>query len=142
MNEQEKWDYVNSLHEDLLLGGLMLSEWSVFLAKDAESAYCSGANLAAILVAQAAVECHLRYEYFNAFKTKGWGLYRLLEDTTLPIDLKDDLHKLRKFRNRWVHIMEDDDLLEQPEYYEAELEDMARLAIKSMLRVLYLSQWV
>lgn len=145
MTEQEKWDYINALDEKLLLGGVMLSEWSTFLARDAELAFCSGANLAAVLVAQAAVESHLRYEYFDPVQTRGKGLYRLLEYTPLPVDLKDDLHKLRQFRNRWVHVedpTQDDHLLEMPGYYEAELEDMAKLAIKSMLRVLYIEQCV
>ncbi|MEH2159856.1 MAG: hypothetical protein V7K38_02170 [Nostoc sp.] len=145
MTEEEKWDYINTLDEQLLLGGVILSEWSTFLAKDAEIAFCSGANLAAILVAQSAIESHLRYEYFDSVATKGWGLYRLLENAPLPVDLKDDLHKLRQFRNKWVHVedpTQDEDLLEKPEYHEAELEQMAKLAIKSMLRVFYMEQWV
>ncbi|MEH2404453.1 hypothetical protein [Nostoc sp.] len=54
MNEQEKWNYINTLEDELLLGGVILSEWSTFLAKDAELAFCSRANLAAI-------ESHFRY---------------------------------------------------------------------------------
>ena len=145
MNEQKKWNYINTLEDELLLGGVILSEWSTFLAKDAELAFCSGANLAAILAAQAAIESHLRYEYFDTVQTKGWGLYRLLENTRLPVDLKNSLHKLRQFRNRWVHVedpTQDDHLLKKPEYYEEELEKMAKLAIKSMLRVLSMEQWV
>ena len=145
MTEQEKWNFINGLDEELLLGGVILSEWSSFLARDAETAFCAGANLAAILAAQAAIESHLRYEYFDSRQTKGWGLYRLLEEAPLPNDLKDDLTKLRYFRNRWVHVkdpVQDEDLLEKPEYYETELEEMARMAIKSMLRVLYMEQWV
>ena len=145
MNEQEKWNYINTLEDELLLGGVILSEWSTFLAKDAELAFCSGANLAAILAACAAIESHLRYEYFDPVQTKGWGLYRLLENARLPLDLKDSLHKLRQFRNRWVHVedpTQDDHLLKKSEYYEKELEEMAKLAIKSMLRVLYMEQWV
>lgn len=145
MNEQEKWNYINMLEEELLLGGVIISEWSNFLAKDAELAFCSGANLAAILAAQAAIESHLRYEYFDPVQTKGWGLYRLLENAQLPVDLNNSLHKLRQFRNRWVHVedpTQDAHLLNKPEYYEEELEEMAKLAIKSMLRVLYMEQWV
>jgi len=145
MTEQEKWDYINAIDEELLRGGVIISEWSIFLVKDAELAFCSGDNLGAILAAQAAVESHLRYEYFDPVETRGWGLYRLLEHAPLPIDLKDDLHKLRQFRNRWVHVenpSQDDELLEKPEYHEAELEKMATLAIRSMLRRIYSEQWV
>ena len=145
MTEQEKWDYINRLEEELLLGGVVISEWSIFLAKDAELAFCSGASLAAILAAQAAIESHLRYEYFDPVQTKGWGLYRLLENVQLPLSLKSNLHKLRQFRNQWVHVEDpayDSDLLDKPEYYSAELEEMAKLAIESMLKVLYIEQSV
>jgi hypothetical protein len=107
--------------------------------------FCAGAHLAAILAAQAAIESHLRYEYFDAQQTKGWGLYHLLKGVTLPSDLKDDLTQLRLFRNKWVHVqdpIQDENLLEKPAYHEAELEEMAKIAIKSMLRVLYMEQWV
>ena len=145
MTEKEKWDYVLALDEELLQGGVMLSEWSTFLARDAETAFCSGAHLAAILAAQAAVESHLRYEYLDPIETKGWGLYRMLDIVPLPVDLKEALHKLRRFRNRWVHVEqpgEDEHLLERPEYHEIELEEMATLAVRSMLRVLYSEQWL
>ncbi|HEY3567563.1 MAG TPA: hypothetical protein VGP73_06490 [Thermoanaerobaculia bacterium] len=145
MTEQEKWDYILALDEELLKGGVMLSEWSTFLAKDAETAFCSGASLAAILAAQAAVESHLRYEYLDPFAAKGWGLYQMLDNVPLPVDLKDDLHRLRRFRNRWVHVedpSQDEHLLERPEYHSLELEEMAKLAMRSMLRVLYSEQWL
>lgn len=145
MTEQEKWDYIVALDEELLQGGVMLSEWSTFLARDAETAFCSGAHLAAILAAQAAIESHFRYEYLSPTESKGWGLYRMLESMPMPVDLKDNLNTLRRFRNRWVHVEDpasDEHLLEKPEYQEAELEEMARLAMRSMLRVLYSEQWV
>ena len=145
MTEQEKWDYILALDEELLIGGVILSEWSTFLARDAENAFCAGAHLSAILAAQAAVESHLRYEYFDPAESKGWGLFQLLDRAPVPNDLKDDLHTLRCFRNQWVHVgdpSEDSHLLEKPEYHEAKLEEMAKLAIRSMLRVLYLEQFV
>ena len=70
MTEQEKWDYINRLEEELLLGSVVLSEWSTFLAKDAELAFCLGANLAAILAAQVAIGSYVRYEYFDPIQTK------------------------------------------------------------------------
>ncbi len=50
MTEEKKWDYIGKLDDKLLVGGVMLSEWSTFLIKDADTAFCSGANLAAILI--------------------------------------------------------------------------------------------
>ena len=145
MTEQEKWDYVNSLDEDLLQGGVMLSEWTTFLAKDAEIAFCGHANLASILACQAAIESHLRFDYFIPEQSKGWGFYQLIENSSLNNDLKNELHELRKFRNTWVHVKDpynDSDLLERPEYYGNELEQFAKKSIRIMLKALYNNPWI
>lgn len=78
MTEEEKWDYINQLDEEFLLGGVILSEWTSFLVRDAEIAFCSGANLSSILACQAAVESHLRFDYFDPIKSKGWGFYIMI----------------------------------------------------------------
>ena len=143
MTEKQKWEYINRLDEELLLGGVVLSEWTTFLAKDAEIAFCSGAYLSSILASQAAIESHLRYEYFSDNNTKKWSLYNLIENSQFDNNLKSELHDLRIYRNKWVHVNEveeDSQLLEKPEYYEAELFEISKRAIKSMLRVLYSNQ--
>jgi len=61
----------------------------------------------------------------------------------VPLELKAVLHKIRKYRNRWVHVNDphdDQDLLIRPEYYENELEEMAFVAVKAMMQVIYLEQ--
>lgn len=145
MTEKQKWEYINRLDEELLLGGVVLSEWTTFLAKDAEIAFCSGAYLSSILASQASIESHLRYEYFSGNTSKNWSLYNLIENSQLDCNLKSELHDLRKYRNKWVHVNEveeDSQLLEKPEYFEAELLETSKKAIKSMLRVLYSNQLV
>lgn len=145
MTEEQKWEYINQLDEELLIGGVILSEWTTFLVKDAETAFCSGAYLASILASQAAIESHLRYDYFNSIETKGWGFYDLIEKSNLKSELKIELHLLRKYRNKWVHVNDpsnDNELLERPEYYETELADFSKAAIKSMLKILYSNQFV
>ena len=142
MTEKQKWEYINRLDEELLFGGVILSEWTTFLANDAEIAFCSGAYLSSILASQAAIESHLRYEYFSDNNTK-WSLFNLIENSQLDKNLKSELHDLRVYRNKWVHVNEveeDSQLLEKPEYYEAELFEISKRAIKSMLRVLYSNQ--
>lgn len=130
------------LHDELLLGNVMLSEWSIFLARDAENAFESNADLATILMSQAAIESHLRYEYFYG-ESRKLGFYDLIEQCPIPAELKEVLHKIRKYRNRWVHVNDphdDQDLLNRPEYYETEVADMATLAITAMLQVIYIEQ--
>lgn len=142
MNENEKWAYINELDEKFLKGGVILSEWTTFLVKDAEKAFCNGANLAAILTCQAAIECHLRYELSDDARV---NFYELIEKSDYPEDLKNDLHNLRKFRNTWVHVREpgnDTHLLKRSEYYENELEDMAKFSVKTMLKTLYFEQFI
>ena len=143
MDEQAKWEYINKLDEELLIGNIILSEWSTFLIRDAETAFCKGANLAAILVAVAGIESHLRFEYYRDPSEKKHHLYDLIENAPVPHELKEDLHKLRQYRNKWVHVEDpndDEELLNKPEYIEEELEDMAQFAIRLLLQTIYLEQ--
>jgi hypothetical protein len=143
MTEEEKWDYINQLDEELLLGGVILSEWTTFLAKDAETAFCSGAHLASILASQSAIESHLRHDYFNLADPKRWSFYDLIEKANLDSELKKELHNLRIYRNKWVHVNDpsnDNELIERPEYYETELEEFSKATIKIMLKILYINQ--
>lgn len=134
MTEEDKWTYIINLDEELLKGGVILSEWTTFLVKDAESAFCADANLSSILSCQAAIESHLRYEYFDPKESKRWGFYDLIEKSSLPTDLKTELHELRKFRNKWVHVenpFDDSDLLKRPAYHEQELAQFAKKSIRA-----------
>ncbi|WP_373520747.1 hypothetical protein [Aquiflexum sp.] len=145
MTEEQKWDYINQLDEELLIGGVVLSEWTTFLAKDAETAFCFGAYLASILASQTAKESHLRFDYFNSIETKGWSFYDLIEKANLGSGRTKELHELRKYRNKWVHVNDptnDNELLERPEYYEKELAEFSKATIKTMLKVLYSNPWI
>ena len=142
MNEQDKWDFINKLDEELLKGGVMLSEWSTFLIRDADVAFASGANLAALLTSLAGVESHLKYEYGESKRER---LVDLIDKAPIESDLSQDLHRLRKYRNKWVHVDEpsqDEHLLSNPEENEQELETMATLAIKSLRRTIYTEQCI
>ena len=145
VSETDKWAYIISLDDELLQGGVILSEWTTCLMKDAETAYCSGSNLSAILACQAAIESHLRFDFFDPKESKGWGFYHLIEKANLKPELKSELHELRKFRNKWVHVSDpydDNDLLERPEYHENQIESVAKDAIRIMLKTLYSSPWI
>ncbi len=143
--EEDKWEYINQLDDELLLGGVVLSEWTTLLAKDSETAYCSGAYLSSILSSQAAIESHLRYDYFYSVDTKGWSFFELIEKSDLVDDLKCELNILRKFRNKWIHVNDpsnDEDLLERPKYYENELADFSTVTIRTMLKILYSNPYI
>ena len=145
MTSEEKWQHVLALDDKYLVGGVVLSEWTVFLVRDADTAFCSGANLSAILACQAAIECHLRYEYCNSAARTRLGFYDLIEQSPLDQAIRDGLHKLRRFRNRWVHVNDphdDADLLERPEINETKLEETAFQAIDLLRKVIYREQWI
>jgi len=145
MNEEQKWNYIEELEDELLLGGSILSEWTTFQAKDAEIAFCSGAYLSSILSCQAAIESHLRFEHLNDTDLKRLSFFDLINKSYLPEKLKDELHQLRKFRNKWIHVNEPDedhDLLSRPKYYENELAEFAKVTVKNMLKTLYFNPMI
>ena len=78
MSGSGKWEFVNALDEQFLKGGVMLSEWTSCLVREVDTAYCNGANLAAILATQAAIECHLRYEYSGHYSGDRLGFHDLI----------------------------------------------------------------
>ena len=142
MNESERWSHLVALDEEFLKGGVILSEWCSFIVREADTAFVKGAHLASILTAVAGIETYLRSEYSKTAKD---SLFKLVEESPIDDDLKFNLHKLRKYRNKWVHVeapVEDADLLSNPEKHQQKLEEMALLAIKSLRRTIYTEQLV
>jgi len=88
------------------------------------------------------IETYLRSEYAT---NKRERLFKLIDDSPIEDELKKDLHKLRIYKNKWVHVNDpwvDEFLLEMPEFYEAELEEMAFFAAKVLRRTIYENPWV
>jgi hypothetical protein len=142
MTEDERWEYLNALDEELLTGGVILSEWCSMIVREADTAFVKGAHLAAILTAVAGIETHLRYELQTNSQER---LVDLINRTAIPDELKQQLHELRAYRNKWVHIGEpwkDESILERPERYEKELEDMALVATRLLRMTIYANPWV
>lgn len=141
MNE-ERWEILNSLDDELLNGGVILSEWCSCIVREVDLAFVGGAHLATILTAVAGIEAYLRSEYTVTGKER---LVDLISNAPISEDFKNDLHRLRKYRNKWVHVDEpwnDGQLLERPEETEHELEKMALFAVRSLRRSIYENQWV
>ncbi|QNH05157.1 hypothetical protein HNQ27_21185 [Pseudomonas sp. B11D7D] len=142
MTENERWAHLVALDDELLKGGVILSEWCTFIVRDADTAFANGAHLAAILTAVSGIETYLRSEYS---KTGRERLVELINIAEIDASLKTDLHTLRKYRNKWVHVdnpREDEELLEHPETVEDELEEMAFFAVRALRRTIYENQWV
>ena len=142
MNQDERWEQLVALDDKLLKGGAILSEWCCFIVREADIAFVNGAYLASILTAVTGIETHLRSEHSETGKER---LVELINRASIDSGLKNDLHTLRKYRNRWVHVdvpWEDGCLLEKPEEKELELEQMAFFAAHALRRTIYENQWV
>jgi hypothetical protein len=138
----DRWELINALDEELLKGGVILSEWCSLIVREADLAFAGGANLASILTAVSGIETYLRSEYAKTGKER---LVELISTAPIPTDLKEDLQLLRKYRNRWVHVDEpwnDRDLLDKPEETDAELQEFALFAVRALRRVIYENQCV
>lgn len=142
MNQNERWEQLVSLDEELLNGGVILSEWCSFIVREADMAFAAGANLASILTAVSGIETYLRSEHSMTGRER---LVDLIDRASIDAGLKTDLHLLRRYRNKWVHVDEpwnDALLLERPDDTEQEVERMAFFAARALRRTIYESQWV
>ncbi|MBT0568715.1 hypothetical protein KIK84_00115 [Curvibacter sp. CHRR-16] len=142
MTEDERWAHIVALDDELLKGGVVLSEWCTFIVRDVDMAFAGGAHLAAVLTAVSGIETYLRSEYSVTRKER---LVELTNRAGIDANLKADLHVLRKYRNKWVHVdspWEDEELIEHPEMVEGELEEMAFFAVRALRRTIYENQWV
>lgn len=138
---EEKLQFLVELDERLLQGGVVISEWAAFLIRDADTSFVYGANLSSVIVSLAAIETCLRSEYGS----NGQRFVSLISDSNLSAELKQELHALRVFRNKWVHVdgpWDDMYLLRSSELLELELDQMARRSITALRRIMYSNQWV
>ena len=142
MNPDARWSYLEALDDELLKGGVVLSEWCSRIIREADIAFVHSAHLACILTCVAGIETHLRSEYARTGKER---LIELIDLSLISDVLKSNLHRLRKYRNKWVHVDDpwrDASLLEQPETTDFELEQMAIDAARALRETVYESQWV
>jgi hypothetical protein len=142
MNEEERWSHLTALDDELLKGGVILSEWCSFIVREADTAFAKGAHLASIITAVAGIETYLRSEYADGKKST---LFRLIDESPINDDLRTELHTLRKYRNKWVHVedpWDDAELLTSPETFEAECEEMAFRAVRALRKTIYENPWV
>lgn len=140
MTSRARQLFTERLWDQYLEGGVSLSEYSTFLAQDADTAFVNQADLATIIVCCAAIESHLRYEGSGDER-----LVSLISETPMEEDLREKLHDLRRFRNQWTHVSRpelDERLLAEEQAVRDELSEKAHLAMECLIRVLCGWQWV
>lgn len=141
MTESERWAYLTALDEELLVGGVVLSEWTSEIVRQSDVALVHSAPLASILTAVAAIESQLRAEAGAEAPSR---LIDLINEADLADELRAELHRLRRYRNRWVHVNDpwnDEPLLVHLGATHAELEEVALDAARLLRRVLYSDRW-
>jgi hypothetical protein len=81
-SEEDRWPRLVALDNELLQGGVILSEWCTFIVCQADTAFANGADLASILTAVAAIETYLRSEYSAERKER---LVDLIARASIPM---------------------------------------------------------
>lgn len=141
----EKWQFILQLDDELLQGGAYESEWTAFLIRDADTAYCAGANLSAIFCSLAAIEAHLRDELKLSADDRTPLAELINRYPYISGELAEELQVLRRFRNQWVHVRDptnDQHLVFDQFFHEKEIEGMAKRAIRAVREVVYSIQFV
>lgn len=137
MNTDDCWADLVALDEEYLEGGAVLSELCSIIIRDADIAFVHGAYLSAIFSAVSGVETYLRAEYSTGSRQR---LTDLIDQAPLLTDLKTDLHRLRKYRNRWVHVdspWDDCEVLKNSDEIADELAEIAFFAMTVLRRTIY-----
>jgi len=138
----DRWKFIHELDEEYLKGGVILSEWCVFIVRSADLAFASGAFLATILTAAAGIEAYLRSQQATSSAST---LFQLIAGSELDQGHIEELHAIRRYRNRWVHVAnpcDDASLINEPEKLESELEEMSARAVRVLRKTIYSDQWV
>lgn len=73
-----------SLDEELLNGGVILSEWCSFIVRESDLAFVHGANLASILAAVSGIVTYLRSEYAKKERS---SLFEVINDAPIADDI-------------------------------------------------------
>lgn len=137
LNFDYDFEDIIALDDELLLGGVFLSEWCTAIVREADIAYVSGAYLGAILTAVAGIETHMRCELHSKKL-----LVELINDYEIDVHIKQELHELRKYRNFWVHVDMTEEQAEFADKIRDELKVKAYKSIRLLRLVLYSAPWV
>lgn len=138
----ERYEFLLRLDEELLLGGATISEWCTLIVRECDLAFVAGADLATIITATAAIETYLRAEYGGS---KRLAFAELIARAPIASQLAEDIHKLRKYRNGWVHVAnpaEDSEVSLDDPAIDDELAKWANFAQRVLRQTLYENQWI
>ena len=142
MNKEEREKFWIEQEELILLGGACFSEWCTFISKSVYDAFINGADIATVITSIACIETYFKTENFE---NKNKSIMQLINEADfLDKEEKESLHKLRTYRNSWVHAkrLDDSDILADETPFLIEAEEMAILSVKLLLTVLFSNPFI
>ena len=134
--EAERRRWLNCAHneERRSPSALLISTHGLLLQHDIEKAFCAGAWLAVIVLAQAAIEATIRQIETSEYKKNAKEIF----------GAEDELQRIRSLRNEILHPMEPGTpsvLWSVPNgdavACHAAQEELARVAVKLVFRIMY-----
>ena len=140
--EDQRWEWVSNLDEEVLRGGASASEFCFELMRNADVSFASGAFVACLITASATVETYLRGEGYGDAR---FGLYKLVELSDFDKNTKAELNELRRNRNAWVHVADpwaENDIDNEYSKGHPELESQCKAALRLMRLVVYSNPWI
>ncbi|HNX29550.1 MAG TPA: hypothetical protein PKN87_09130 [Syntrophomonadaceae bacterium] len=138
---EEKWNYIVLLDEELLKGGVILSEYVSELIRNADISFAYGAYWASIITVVAAIEAY----FISETDCKNKKLYEFINESDLDNKDTELLHNLRRYRNQIVHIKDpwnDEPILSSYDKFSINEEKIAKDAIRLLRTVVYSNPWV
>lgn len=87
------------IQDEVLKGGISFDDYTSFQLENAYISFCAGADLACLIMCQAAIESYIKDDEALDYKS----FYDIIEKCSYSSDLKNRLHHLRKYRNKWMH---------------------------------------
>ncbi|HVA51169.1 MAG TPA: hypothetical protein VNH11_32810 [Pirellulales bacterium] len=140
MSDERRWEWLVQLDDELLMGGIMTSDFAAELIRNADLCFVHDAFVACLITCGATIETWLREE-----GTHGNRFVDLIDASDFDAATKTEMHALRKERNLWVHIddpWEDHDVEEQYSNGHSELKAKCESALRLMRTVVYSTPFV
>lgn len=88
------------IQDEVLRGGICFDDLTSFQLENAYIAFCAGADLACLVMCQAALESYIKDDE----NIESNRFYDIVENSSYSDEIKQQLHHLRQYRNKWMHI--------------------------------------
>lgn len=108
----------------------LMSAHATLIIYDIHGAFCAGAWVSVIVLCHAAIDSTIRDTEIADYQSSSWKI----------LGASDELHSLRKLRNKLVHVSEDGlEKIADFDIFHSNLENEARKAVQLLFRTVYTS---